>query len=71
MYKWYKGSEDKLTNKLGNPNITEKWKMVIKVLSSPVLDKKTKIELLNDMISQDSSDTMKNKKLTCDALLMS
>lgn len=55
---------------LDSPNITERWKIVIKLLSSPLLAKIQKQALLDDMIVRDSSDTMKNKKYTCDSLML-
>lgn len=56
--------------KFGVSNITEKWKIVLKILSSRLVDKKVKKDLLEDMIKRDNSDTMKNRKLVCDGLLL-
>lgn len=52
------------------PTITEKWKLTIKLLESEHLSISDKQGLLDKQIKLDNSDVMKNKKITCDTILI-
>ena len=52
----------------GQPNITERWKITQKMMESTYpIEKRQK--MLSEMIGMDNSDTMKNKKITCENIL--
>lgn len=66
---WFQNKENCPLNKL-SLDIGLKWKVIVKVLGSEFIKKEEKEKLLKEQCVEDKSDTMINKKHTCDGLLL-
>jgi hypothetical protein len=69
LHSWYHGKHAPYEKEVLNNTL--RWKIVLRVFSRSELSKAQKWELFEDMKSRDSSDTMINKKITCQTLTAS
>lgn len=67
LFNWYYGQQADFSNH--QLNNTLRWKIVLKLFGTHSLSIEEKHSLLEDMKKRDLSDTMINKKLTCEALV--